>query len=30
VDWIKGSYSNVAGLPLEAFYGILVRNDYHF
>ena len=30
VDWIKGSYSNVVGLPLEAFYGILVRNDYHF
>jgi septum formation protein len=30
VEWIKGSYSNVVGLPLEAFYGILVRNDYHF
>jgi len=30
VDWIKGSYSNVVGLPLEAFYGILVRNEYHF
>lgn len=30
VDWIKGSYSNVVGLPLEAFYGILVRNRYHF
>jgi len=30
VEWIKGSYSNVVGLPLEAFYGILVRNEYHF
>jgi septum formation protein len=29
-EWIKGSYSNVVGLPLEAFYGILVRNEYHF
>ena len=30
VDWIKGSYSNVVGLPLEAFYGILMRNEYRF
>jgi septum formation protein len=30
VEWIHGSYSNVVGLPLEAFYGILVRNEYHF
>ena len=30
VEWIRGSYSNVVGLPLEAFYGILVRNEYHF
>jgi septum formation protein len=30
VEWIKGSYSNVVGLPLEAFYGILVRNEYRF
>jgi septum formation protein len=30
VDWIKGSYSNVVGLPLEAFYGMLIRNEYHF
>jgi septum formation protein len=30
VDWIRGSYSNVVGLPLEVFYGILVRNEYHF
>lgn len=30
VEWIKGSYSNVVGLPLEAFYGILRRNAYVF
>jgi nucleoside triphosphate pyrophosphatase len=30
VEWIRGSYSNVVGLPLEAFYGILMRNEYHF
>jgi len=30
VEWIRGSYSNVVGLPLEAFYGILVKNEYHF
>jgi septum formation protein len=30
VEWIKGSYSNVVGLPLEAFYGILVKNEYDF
>jgi len=30
VEWIRGSYSNVVGLPLEAFYGILVRNEYRF
>jgi len=30
VEWIRGSYSNVVGLPLEAFYGILVRNEYKF
>jgi septum formation protein len=30
VEWIHGSYSNVVGLPLEAFYGILRRNEYHF
>jgi len=30
VEWIRGSYSNVVGLPLEAFYGILIRNEYHF
>jgi septum formation protein len=27
VEWIRGSYSNVVGLPLEAFYGIMVRNE---
>jgi septum formation protein len=30
VEWIRGSYSNVVGLPLEAFYGILMRNEYQF
>jgi septum formation protein len=30
VEWIRGSYSNVVGLPLEAFYGILIRNGYSF
>jgi septum formation protein len=30
VEWIQGSYSNVVGLPLEAFYGILRRNAYVF
>ena len=30
IEWIRGSYSNVVGLPLEAFYGILVRNEYVF
>lgn len=30
VEWIRGSYSNVVGLPLEAFYGILIRNEYRF
>jgi septum formation protein len=30
VEWIKGSYSNVVGLPLEAFYGMLKRTGYRF
>jgi septum formation protein len=30
VEWIKGSYSNVVGLPLETFYGMLKRNSYRF
>jgi septum formation protein len=28
VEWIRGSYSNVVGLPLETFYGILKHNHY--
>ena len=28
VEWIRGSYSNVVGLPLETFYGILKSNRY--
>jgi septum formation protein len=28
VEWIHGSYSNVVGLPLETFYGILKRHHY--
>jgi septum formation protein len=30
VEWIRGSYSNVVGLPLEAFYVILRRHGYQF
>ncbi len=30
VEWIKGSFSNVVGLPLEAFYGMLKRNSFKF
>jgi len=30
VEWIKGSYSNVVGLPLEAFYVMLKRNSFKF
>ncbi len=30
VEWIKGSYSNVVGLPLETFYGMLKSNGYSF
>jgi septum formation protein len=30
VEWIRGSYSNVVGLPLEAFYGMLKRNSFKF
>ncbi len=30
VEWIKGSYSNVVGLPLETFYGMLKRNLFKF
>jgi septum formation protein len=28
VEWIRGSYSNVVGLPLATFYGILKSNNY--
>jgi len=28
IEWIRGSYSNVVGLPLETFYGILKGNKY--
>jgi septum formation protein len=28
VEWIRGSYSNVVGLPLEMFYGMLKHNRY--
>lgn len=30
VERIDGSFSNVVGLPLEAFYGMLVRTGYRF
>jgi len=30
VEWIKGSYSNVVGLPLETFYAMLRRSNYPF
>jgi septum formation protein len=30
VAWIHGSWSNVVGLPLEAFYGMLKRTGYRF
>ena len=28
IEWIKGSYSNVMGLPMETFYGILRESNY--
>jgi len=28
VEWIRGSYSYVVGLPLETFYGMLKHNQY--
>jgi len=28
VEWVRGSYSNVVGLPLETFYGMLKHNRY--
>jgi septum formation protein len=30
VDWVKGSYSNVVGLPLETVYKMLKENGYIF
>jgi septum formation protein len=27
VEWIRGSYSNVVGLPLETFYGMLRQSN---
>jgi septum formation protein len=30
VEWIRGSYSNVVGLPMEGLYVILRRNGYRF
>jgi septum formation protein len=30
VEWIRGSWSNVVGLPLEVFYGMLKRTGYRF
>jgi septum formation protein len=30
VEEIRGSWSNVVGLPLEAFYGMLKRTGYRF
>jgi septum formation protein len=28
VEWVRGSYSNVVGLPLETFYGMLKASNY--
>jgi septum formation protein len=28
VEWIRGSHSNVVGLPLETFYGMLRQSNY--
>jgi septum formation protein len=30
IEWIKGSYSNVVGLPLEMLYDMLSENGYIF
>jgi len=30
IEWIKGSFSNVMGLPLETFYGMLRDSQYLF
>ncbi len=30
IEWIRGSYSNVVGLPLETFYAMLRAGGYDF
>ncbi|MBN2534055.1 MAG: septum formation protein Maf [Spirochaetales bacterium] len=30
IEWIKGSYSNIVGLPISLFYGMLKDNNYSF
>jgi len=30
IGWIKGSYSNIVGLPISVFYGMLKENGYNF
>lgn len=30
IDWVKGSYSNVIGLPIESLYLLLKQNGYCF
>jgi septum formation protein len=30
IEWIKGSYSNIVGLPISLFYGMLRDNNYTF
>ncbi|MBN1409381.1 MAG: septum formation protein Maf [Spirochaetales bacterium] len=30
IEWINGSYSNIVGLPISVFYGMLKDNHYPF
>ncbi|MBN2444880.1 MAG: septum formation protein Maf [Spirochaetales bacterium] len=30
IEWIKGSYSNIVGLPISLFYVMLKHNNYSF
>jgi len=30
IEWIKGCYSNIVGLPISLFYGMLRYNNYSF
>jgi septum formation protein len=30
IEWIKGSYSNIVGLPISLFYVMLKNNNYSF